>query len=326
MKGYVYHRFGSPDVLELEEIEKPTVPADGVLVRVRAASLNPVDWYPMMGRPYVARPTFGIRRPKDGRVGTDFAGTVESVGDAVTRFKPGDEVFGGKNGALAEYVCVSEDRSIALKPRNLSFAEAACVPVAGSTAMDALREHGRVQAGQSVLINGASGGVGTFAVQIATAMGAHVTGVCSTRNVELVRSLGAEAMIDYSKEDFTRGDARYDLMLDIAGGHSWAACRRVLRSDSTFVCVGAHTSNRLLGPLSHVLAIRLASIRARQRVVAFFLAQLSQANLLALKELIDDGKVRPAIDRCFPASQVREAMAYLGTGHARAKVVVDFDS
>jgi len=324
MKGYVYHRFGSPDVLELEEIEKPTVPADGVLVRVRAASLNPVDWYPMMGRPYVARPTFGIRRPKDGRVGTDFAGTVESVGDAVTRFKPGDEVFGGKNGALAEYVCVSEDRSIASKPRNLSFAEAACVPVAGSTAMDALREHGRVQAGQSVLINGASGGVGTFAVQIATAMGAHVTGVCSTRNVELVRSLGAEAVIDYTKEDFTRGDARYDLMLDIAGGHSWTDCRRVLRSDSTFVCVGAHTSNRLLGPLSHVLTIRLASIRARQRVVAFFLAQVSQANLLALKELIDDGKVKPAIDRCFPASQVREAMAYLGTGHARAKVVVDF--
>ena len=326
MKAYVYHRFGSPDVLELEEIEKPTVPEDGVLVRVRAASVNPVDWYPIMGRPYIARPTFGIRRPRDGRVGTDFAGTVEAVGSAVTKFKPGDEVFGGKTGALAEFVCVSEDRSIALKPLNVSFAEAASTPVAGATALDALREHGRVQAGQSVLINGASGGVGTFAVQIAKAMGAHVTGVCSTRNVALVRSLGADAVIDYTKQDFTRGDARFDLMLDIAGGHSWAACRRVLRPDSSFVCVGAHTSNRVLGPLSHVLAIRVASIRARERVVAFFLAQLSQANLLALKELIEDGKVKPVIDRCFPASQAREAMAYLGTGHARAKVVVDFAS
>ena len=326
MKAIVYRRFGQPDVLEIEEIDKPAVPDDGVLVRVQVVSVNPVDWYPMTGTPYVARIEFGLLKPKDGRPGVDFAGTVESVGKDVTRFKPGDEVFGGKSGALAEYVCVAEGRAIATKPSNLTFEEAASLPVAGVTALQGLRDKGRIRAGQKVLINGASGGVGTFAVQIAKAFGAEVTGVCSPRNVDLVRSIGADYVIDYTKEDFTRGATRYDLMLDIAGSKSWSECKRVLAPDASFVVVGGAKKGALLGPLSHALRVRLSARGTTQNVVWFFLANLTQQDLLVLKEMAEQGKLKPVIDRRFAFSETREALRYLGTGHARGKVVVDLEA
>ena len=228
MKAAVRDRFGSPDVVELRDIEKPAPADDEVLVRVRAASVNPADWYEVTGRPYVGRTQMGLLKPKSNRLGVDYAGTVEAVGGNVTEFRPGDEVFGGRSGAFAEYVCVREDRAIVPKPANLTFEEAAAVPVAALTALQGLRDKGQVQPGQKVLINGASGGVGTFAVQIAKALGAEVTGVCSTPNVDIARSLGADHVIDYTREDFTRSDERYDLMLDIAGSRSWSECRRVL--------------------------------------------------------------------------------------------------
>lgn len=220
MKAIVYHKYGSPDVLEFQEIEKPDLADDGVLARVRAASINPADWYAVTGTPYVARIKVGLLKPKSNRLGVDFAGTVEAVGRDVTQFRPGDEVFGGRSGAFAEYVCVRN--AVAPKPANVTFEEAAAVPVAALTALQGLRDKGQIQSGQKVLINGASGGVGTFAVQIAKAFGAEVTGVCSTRNVDLVRSIGADHVIDYTREDFTRSDRRYDLMLDVAGSRSWS--------------------------------------------------------------------------------------------------------
>ena len=230
MKAIVVSRYGSPDVLALEEVEKPDVADDLALVRVRAASINPADWYGVAG-PLIVRPSTGLLKPRTDRTGIDFAGTVEAVGKDVTHIRPGDEVFGARNGALAEYVTVRD--AVVPKPANVSFEEAAAVPVAAITALQGLRDKGRLEAGQKVLINGASGGVGTFAVQIAKALGADVTGVCSTRNVELVRSLGADHVIDYTQEDFTRGVRRYDLLLDIAGSKSWSACRRVLTPDAT---------------------------------------------------------------------------------------------
>jgi NADPH:quinone reductase-like Zn-dependent oxidoreductase len=234
-------------VLELREIDQPEAADDEVLVRVRAASVNPADWYAMTGSPYVARPQMGLRTPKT-RLGIDFAGVVEAVGGKVTRSRPGDEVFGAGAGSLAEYVAVPED-ALVLKPANVSFEQAAAVPVAGLTALQGLCDKGRVEPGQQVLINGASGGVGTFSVQLAKSFGAEVTGVCSTRNVDLVRSLGADQVVDYTQEDFTRADRRYDLLLDVAGSRSWAACRRVLHPRATLVMVGAPKGNRVLGPL-----------------------------------------------------------------------------
>jgi NADPH:quinone reductase-like Zn-dependent oxidoreductase len=246
---------------------------------------------------------------------------VEAVGKNVTQFRPGDEVFGGRNGALAEYVCVPEDRTVALKPANVTFEEAAAVPIAGITALQGLRDKGQLEPGQKVLINGASGGVGTFAVQIAKALGAHVTGVCSTRNVELARSLGADHDIDYTREDFTRSDQRYDLLLDVAGSRSWSECKRVLDPHATHVIVGAPKGNSLIGPLSHILKLRLASVPSSQKVV-FFIAKLNKADMVTLGELLEAGRVKPVIDRRYELSETADAFRYLGAGHARGKVVV----
>ncbi len=265
MKAAVRDRYGSPDVVELREVEKPVATNDEVLVRVRAASLNLADWYEVTGRPYVGRTQMGLRKPKTNRLGVDYAGTVEAVGRDVTEFRPGDEVFGGRNGAYAEYICAREERAIVPKPANVTFEQAAAVPVAALTALQGLRDKGQVQHGQTVLINGASGGVGTFAVQIAKALGAQVTGVCSTRNVDLVRSLGADHVIDYTREDFTRSNRRYDLMLDVAGSRSWSACRRVLSPQATLVIVGGTKTNRLFGPLGHVVKKYLAGLLSSRK-------------------------------------------------------------
>ena len=319
MRAIIHNRYGSPDVVELREIDKPDLADDSVLVRVRAASVNPADWYGMTGRPYVARALGGLRKPKSNRLGVDFAGTVEAVGKDVTHVRPGDEVFGGRSGAFAEYVCVRD--AVVPKPANLTFEEAAAVPVAAITALQGLRDKGHLQPGQKVLINGASGGVGTFAVQIAKALGAEVTGVCSTRNVDLARSLGADHVIDYTREDFTRSDRRYDLMLDIAGGRSWSECRRVLTPEATLVVVGSQKGTRLLGPLGHMVKMRLASLGS-SRKVAFFIAKLTRADMEVLRELLETGKVTPVIDKRYELSDTADAFRYLGEGHAQGKVVV----
>jgi NADPH:quinone reductase-like Zn-dependent oxidoreductase len=321
VRAIVRDTYGSPDVLKLQEIDKPEVTDDEVLVRVRAASVNPVDWHSLTGTPFIVRIQDGLRRPKSNRLGVDFAGQVEAVGTNVTQFRPGDEVFGARNGAFAEHVCVREDRAVVLKPANLTFEQAAAVPIAALTALQGLRDKGQIQPGQKVLINGASGGVGTFAVQIAKALGAEVTGVCSTRNVDLVRSLGADHVIDYTREDFTRNDRRYDLMLDIAGSRSWSECRRVLNPQAILVIVGGPKTNRLIGPVSHLVKVRLGALRSSQKVV-FFLTKMNKADLLVLRELLEAGKVTPAIDRRYGLSEVADALRYMGEGHAQAKIVV----
>ncbi len=319
MKAIVHDTFGSPDVRELKELALPDVADDGVLVRVHAASVNPADWYGMTGRPWLARPAVGLRTPKETRIGVDFAGTVDAVGGEITQFKPGDEVFGGRTGALAEYVCCRG--AIALKPANVTMEEAAAVPVAGLTALQGLRDKGKLQPGQKVLINGASGGVGTFAVQIAKALGAEVTAVCSTGNVEIARSLGADHVVDYTREDFTRSDQRYDLLLDIAGSRSWSAYKRVLKPGAMLVVVGAPKGTRLLGPLSHIARMRLASV-GNSRTVVFFIAKMSKPDMAYLGELLESGAVKPVIDRRYELSDAADAFRYLGEGHAQGKIVV----
>ena len=317
MKAIVNDRFGSP---ELQDVERPEVAEDTVLVRVHASSVNAADWYAMMGRPYVSRLMgVGFRRPKNRILGTDYAGRVEAVGSGVTQFKPGDELFGARTGSYAEYVTVAADRH-ALKPANLSFEEAAAVPVAGLTALQALRDKGGLQPGQHVLINGASGGVGTHAVQIAKALGAEVTGVCRTRNVELVRSLGADHVVDYEREDFTKSERRYDLMIDIAGSRPFPKCRRVLTPGATIVVVGG-SKNRLLGPLYHVLRMRLRSIGKSQKVV-FFISKVDRDDMVFLRELIEAGKLRPFIDRTYPLAEIRDALRHFDVEHARGKIVI----
>jgi NADPH:quinone reductase-like Zn-dependent oxidoreductase len=321
MKAAVRDRYGSPDVVEIREVEKPVPTEDEVLVRVRAASLNMADWYEVAGRPYVGRVQMGLRKPKSNRLGVDYAGTVEAVGESVTEFRPGDEVFGGRNGAYAEYVCARADRGIVSKPANVTFEEAAAVPVAAMTALQGLRDKGELQPGQKVLINGASGGVGTFAVQIAKALGAEVTGVCSTGKVDLDRSLGADHVVDYTQEDFTRTDERYDLMLDVAGSRSWSACKRVLKPDATLVLVGGPKANRMFGPLGHVIRLRLGGLLAR-RNVTFFIAKLTKEDMVVLRELLEAGKVKPVVERRYELSEIADALRYLGEGHARAKIVI----
>jgi NADPH:quinone reductase-like Zn-dependent oxidoreductase len=321
MKAAVRERYGSPDVIEVREVEKPVPEDDEILVRVRAASVNPADWYGVTGRPVVGRVQMGLRKPKERALGVDYAGTVEAVGRNVTLFRPGDEVFGGRTGALAEYVRAREDRGVVKKPANVTFEEAAAVPVAAITALQGLRDKGRLQPGQKVLINGASGGVGTFAVQIAKALGAEVTGVCSTRNVELVRSLGADHVVDYTQEDFTRSDQRYELMLDVAGSRSWSEGRRVLRPEATVVIVGAPKGGRLLGPIRRIAKLRLAAVRGSQKVV-FFMARFNKPDMEVLRELLETGKVKPVIDRRYELSEIADAFHYLGEGHCRAKVVI----
>ena len=321
MKAAVRDRYGSPEVVELQEIDKPAPTEDEVLVRVRAASLNIADWYDVAGRPYVGRTQMGLLKPKSNRLGVDYAGTVEAVGEKVTEFQPGDEVFGGRNGAFAEYVCARADRAIVTKPANVTFEEAAAVPIAALTALQGLRDQGQLQPGQKVLINGASGGVGTFAVQIAKALGAEVTAVCSTGNVDSARSLGADHVVDYNQEDFTRSDRRYDLLLDVAGSRSWSECKRVLTRQATLVIVGGPKANRLLGPLGHLVKVRLAAVRSSRKVV-FFIAKFNKADMLVLRELLESGKVKPAIDRRYELNDIREALEYMGEGHSRAKVVL----
>ena len=321
MKAIIHDRYGSPDVLELQEVEKPDVTDDGVLVRVRAASVNPADWYGMTGIPYVGRALMGLFKPKQRVLGVDFAGTVEAVGEDITEFRPGDDVFGGRSGAFAEYVCVREERAVVPKPANVTFEQAAAVPIAALTALQGLRDKGQLQPGQRVLINGASGGVGTFAVQIAKVLGAEVTGVCSTRNVDLVRSLGADHVVDYTCEDFTRSDRRYDLLLDVAGSRSWSECKRVLEPHATLVVVGAPKGNRLIGPLSHVVKLRLASVPSSQKAV-FFIAKFNKPDMVVPQELLEAGKVTPVIDRRYELSEAADALRYLGEGHAQGKVVI----
>ena len=290
-----------------------------MLVRIRAASVNPADWYGMSGLPYVGRPSSGLLKPRQPRLGVDFAGTVEAVGKDVTDFGPGDEVFGGRTGSLAEYVCVRV--GVARKPANLSFEQAAAVPVAAVTALQALRDKGTVKPGQRVLVNGASGGVGTFAVQLAKAFGAEVTGVCSTDKVELVRSLGADRVVEYTQEDFSRESNRYDLILDIAGSRSWSDYKRVLEPDGALVLVGGSKKNRLLGPLGHVIRIRLASVRGSRRT-SFFIAKITRPDLDLIRELIEAGKVTPVVERTYDLSRAADAFRYLGEGHAYGKIVV----
>ena len=322
MKAIVQYAYGGPEVLQLKDVDKP-VAADGeVLVRVRAASVNPFDWHFMRGEPLVMRISSGLRKPKQMSAGVDFAGTVEAVGSNVKQFKPGDAVFGGRSGAFAEYMSVPEDKQIVLKPANITFEEAAAVPIAAITALQALRDGGHVQSGQSVLINGAAGGVGTFAVQIAKSFGATVTAVCSTRNVEMVSEIGADEVIDYTKQDFTRSGQRYDLMIDIAGNHSWSECKRVLHPKSTFVIVGGLSKMPWLGPLSHSAALSVTSFRASQHVVPLFMAKLSKEDLVILQGLLEAGKVKLVIDRTYPLSETAEAIRYLELGHARGKVVI----
>lgn len=322
MKAIVRDKYGSPDVMRLEELEEPEVTAGNIVVRVHASSVNRADWYELVGKPRVARPMMGgIRRPKERRLGGDFAGTVEAVGEGVTGFEPGDEVFGIRTGAYAEYVLKDPTKGIARKPANLSFEEAATVPIAGLTALQALRDHGRVQPGQKVLINGASGGVGVYTVQLAKALGAQVTAVCSTRNVELVRSLGADRVIDYKREDFTRSGERYDLMIDVAGSKSLWACRRVLEREAQVVVVGGPSTTPLVGPIGHVIGTKIASLLTRQKSV-FFVAKPNNPDLELLADLLASGRVKPVVERRYELSETPEALRYMGTGHVQSKLVI----
>jgi NADPH:quinone reductase-like Zn-dependent oxidoreductase len=318
MKAIVCSKYGSPDVLKLEDVEAPATADDLVLVRVRAASVNPADWYGVSG-PLIVRPSTGLLKPRSDRTGIDFAGTVESVGKDVSHVRPGDEVFGARSGALAEFVTVRD--AVVPKPPNISFEEAAAVPVAAITALQGLRDKGQLQAGQKVLINGASGGVGTFAVQIAKVLGAEVTGVCSTRNVELVRSLGADHVVDYTREDFTRSDRRYDLLLDVAGSRSWSELRRVLTPQATVVIVGAQ-KRKVLGPIGHIVRLRAASLLRGSQKAVFFIAKTNRADMEILRELLESGKVKPVVDRRYDLADTADAFRYLGEGHAQGKIVV----
>ena len=321
MKAITYHRYGAPDVLEFQEVDEPVVHDDDVLVRVRAASANPRDWHFMRGLPAFMRLQFGLRKPKHSGLGSDVAGQVEAVGKNVTRFRPGDDVFADVlTGGFAEYTCVPE-ALLELKPANLTFEQAAAVPLAALTALQGLRDHGRVQPGQKVLIIGASGGVGTFAVQLAKWLGADVTGVCSTRNVDLVRSIGADHVIDYTQEDFTRNGQKYDLILQFAGTRSPSDCRRALTSKGTLLVSSGESDGRWVGPVDRVIKALALSPFVSQRLAPFE-AKPSKDDLQVMKELIEAGKITPVIDRTYPLNEVAEAIRYLEAGHARGKVVI----
>jgi len=321
MKAIVRERYGSPDVLRLRDIDRPVIDDDGVLVRVRAASINAYDWHMMRGSPSLVRLMAGLRKPKSSAMGVDLAGEVEAVGKNVTEFRPGDEVFGQRVGALAEYVRGTAMSFLVPKPTGLTFEQAAAVPMAASTALQGLRDKGQIKPSQRVLINGASGGVGTFAVQIAKAFGAHVTAVCSTRNVDQARSLGADEVIDYTREDFTRGGRKYDVILDVASSGSLSSRRRVLEPNGTLVGVGAANNDGTASIVAGLLETAVLSRFGNQKM-PFFLAKNSKEDLIVLKELIEAGKVKPVIDRTYPLNQTAEAIRYLETGHARAKVVI----
>jgi NADPH:quinone reductase-like Zn-dependent oxidoreductase len=314
MKAIVQNAYGSPDVLTLAEVAQPARKENEVLVRVKAASLNAGDAFTLRGSPWLTRLMVGFPRPKNHILGWDMAGVVEAVGAQVTQFKPGEDVFASCSGSLAEYVSVDEDK-LALKPANLTFEQAAAVPTAAITALIGLRDAGKLQPGQRVLINGASGGVGTFAVQIAKALGGEVTGVCSTRNVELVRSLGADHVIDYVHEDFTANGQRYDLILDNVASRSFADLRRALTPQGKIIPNSGH------GGMSYVFKAYLLSLIMRQHG-GMYLALPSGKDLLVLKELIETGKLKPVIDKTFPLSEIPAAFRYLEKEHARGKVVI----
>jgi NADPH:quinone reductase-like Zn-dependent oxidoreductase len=317
MKAITHRCYGSPDVLKLEDIEKPTPADNEVLVKVHAASVNPLDWHFMRGTPTLARLQIGLGKPKDTRVGYDFAGTVEAVGINVKRFQSGDAVFGGTFGAFAEYVSVPEEGALVLKPTNLTFEQAASAPIAALTALQALRDKGQIQPGQRILINGASGGVGTFAVQIAKSLGADVTGVCSTRNVEMVRSIGADHVVDYTREDFTRSAQRYDLILDNVGNRSVLEYGRVLNPKGIIVIVGFES-------MTGVIKTMVLSPFVSHKVVSLQ-ANVNRADLNIMRDLMQDGKVTPVIDRSYSLSDVPAAIGYLEKGHARGKVVITLE-
>ncbi|HUH62228.1 MAG TPA: NAD(P)-dependent alcohol dehydrogenase [Terracidiphilus sp.] len=322
MKAIVYGRYGAPDVLRLEEVAKP-VPADNeVLIQVRAASVNPYDWHFMRGTPIFLRLFSGLFNPKIPRLGSDVAGEVEAVGRGIQQLKPGDPVFGNCQGSFAEYACAREPR-LAKKPRGITFEQAASAGIAGLTALQALRDKGRLQPRQRVLINGAAGGVGTFAVQIAKALGAGVTGICSGKNVEMVRSIGADRVIDYNREDFTKSSERYDLILDCIGNHSLRECIRAMNPKGTYVMVGGK-AGRWFSPMDRSIAMQVRSCFVSQQLVGIF-AKSCTADLSKLGELMESGKVTPLIDRRYRLSDVPEAVTYVEEGHARGKVVITLE-
>jgi NADPH:quinone reductase-like Zn-dependent oxidoreductase len=321
MRAIVRDSYGTPDVLRLEEIERPALADDGVLVRVHAASVNRGDWYVLLGRPALARPLMGgLRRPKERLLGSDFAGVVEAVGKDRSDFRPGDAVFGARTGSFAEYVCARA--AIVSKPEHVTFEEAAAVPVAALTALQGLRDQGRLQAGQRVLVNGASGGVGSFAVQIAKALGAHVTAVCSTRNVERAGLLGADRVIDYTREDFTQMPDRYEVLFDNAGSKSWRRCARVLTPSGAVVLVGGPMGNPLLGPMGHIAAMVIRSKTSRH-AARFFVAKFAKEDMQLLRDLLDERKLTPVVDRRYTLEETPDALRYMGEGHAQGKIVIN---
>ena len=326
IKAIVYSDYGVAN-LKLADIEKPVPTDDQILVRVHAASVNPYDWHFIEGTPYVMRAMgVGLRKPRNIRLGSDFAGTVESIGKNVTQYKPGDEVFGGSTGAWGQYLCRRATGSVALKPAGVNFDQAAAINIAGITALQAVRDKGKVQSGQKVLINGASGGVGTFAVQLAKSYGAEVTGVCSGRNAELVQSLGADHVIDYTKEDFTKGDQRYDVVLDNVANHSLSECRKVLTPEGIYVMIGGGGASEqgFLGAMGNVLKAGLYSRFVKQKM-GFMMAQPSTADLTFLAGMVESGKLKTVIDRTYKLEQVPEAVRYVEEGHARGKVIITVD-
>jgi NADPH:quinone reductase-like Zn-dependent oxidoreductase len=320
MKAITHTKYGSPDVLELKEIEKPTPGDNEVLIKVHAVSVNAYDWHLMRGEPFPARFYVGFPNPKKTILGADVAGRVEAVGKSVKQFQPGDEVFGDLAGTdvcgFAEYVCAPENRLVS-KPVNLTFEEAAAFPMASVTALQGLRDKGQIQAGQKVLINGAGGGVGTFAVQIAKAFGAEVTAVCSTKNMEVARSLGADHVIDYTKEDFTQNGHCYDLILGANGYHSLAEYKRVLNPNGSYVMTGGSNAQ-----MFQALLFGAWMSRNGNKKMGTLEAKPNQKDLAFVKELFEAGKVKPVIDRCYPLSKIREAIRYLEAGHAKGKVVI----
>ena len=312
MKAIVCHNYGSPDVLKLEEIEKPAPGDNEVLIKVEAASVNPLDWHLLRGSPFPLRLMFGLLKPKHKVLGADVAGRIEAVGKNAKRFQPGDEVFGGKLGGFAEYLCAPEAK-IVLKPANISFAEAAAVPVAASTALQGLRDRGQIQPGQKVLINGASGGVGTFAVQLAKWFGAEVTAVCGTGNLELVRSIGADHTVDYTRQDFTRSGQLYDLIFDVVGKRSFSDCKRALKPQGIFLAMSLSPGGLLL------------AMAASQKMVLMGVANINRKDLVILQQLLEAGKMKPVIDRSYTLSEVPEAIRYIEKGHARGKVAITME-
>jgi NADPH:quinone reductase-like Zn-dependent oxidoreductase len=320
MKAAVYTRYGPPDVVQFADVERPSPNDNAVLIKVRAASVNPYDWHFMRGTPYGVRIVAGLRKPKVTRLGADVAGQVEAIGKNITEFKPGDQVFGICRGAFAEYACAPES-SLVMKPDNVTLEQAACVPIAGFTALQGLRNKGRVQPGQRVLINGASGGVGTFAVQIAKSFGADVTGVCSTRNVDMVQSIGADRVVDYTREDFTKSGQRYDVFFDCIGQHSLSVCRRVLNPKGIYVGAGGPSDPWMIRPMARLIKSLVLSALVSQKLGGV-LAKANKEDLTILRELVQSGKVTPVIDRRYALSEVSEAIRYLEEGHARGKVIV----